>query len=45
MQTLLPNRKEDSTQGVYKSSITNFQEISRTHLTKFQGDFFIDRAS
>ena len=23
-------------QGVYKSSLTNFQEISRTHLTNFQ---------
>jgi len=25
--------------GVYKSSLTNFQEISRTHLTKFQQIF------
>jgi len=24
------------TQGVYKSSLTNFQEISKTHLTNFQ---------
>ena len=35
-----------ATQGVYKSSLTNFHEISRTHLTKFQQDkFFIGRAS
>ena len=33
------------TQGVYKSSLTNFQEISRTHLTNFQYIFYIDRAS
>ena len=31
-------------QGVYKSSLTNF-EISRTHLTNFQYIFYIDRAS
>jgi len=28
-------------QGMYKSSATNFQEISRTHLTKFQQDLYI----
>jgi len=32
-------------QVYYKFSLTNFQEISRTHLTKFQLDFYIDRAS
>jgi len=31
--------------GVYKSSLTNFQEISTTHLTKFQQDFYTDQAS
>jgi len=28
--------RERGKQGVYKSSLTNFQEISRTHLTNFQ---------
>ena len=30
--------------GVYKSSLTNLQ-ISRTHVIKFQQDFYTDRAS
>ena len=32
-----------SLQAVYKTSLTNFQ-ISRTHLTKYQQDFYTDRA-
>ena len=34
-----------SSRGDYKSSLTDFRKIFRTHLTKFQYIFYIDRAS